>query len=151
MTRTSVIVGDVLALSVTWWKTFGSVREAARLKLKVTLGMVLIREGTLLSLALLVLNVCQMLSVDVRSMKNGNPGIGFLLPLSSTLVCRFMLNLKDAAYRPEMCSTLHISTIRFNTNVLIGNLGESLDFATGHDECVMEEHSSEWDGSTVMP
>lgn len=45
MTRTSVIVGDVLALSVTWWKTFGSVREAARLKLKVTLGMVLIREG----------------------------------------------------------------------------------------------------------
>lgn len=106
-------------------------------------------------------------------MKNGNPGIGFLLPfvnsvgykytiwddflirychrLSSTLVCRFMLNLKDAAYRPEMCSTLHISTIRFNTNVLIGNLGESLDFATGHDECVMEEHSSEWDGSTVMP
>lgn len=54
-----------------------------------------------------------------------------------------MLNLKEAAYCPELCSTLHTSTIRFNThrstihfnaNVLIGNLGESLDFAVEDDE-----------------
>lgn len=62
-----------------------------------------------------------------------------------------MLNLKEAAYRPELCSTLHISTIRFNTNVLIGNLGEPLDLAAEHDECAVEEHSLEFDGSTVMP
>lgn len=45
MARISVIAGDVLALSVTWWKTLGIVREATRLKIKVPLGMVLIREG----------------------------------------------------------------------------------------------------------
>lgn len=54
-----------------------------------------------------------------------------------------MLNLRAAAYRPELCSTLHISTIRFNAQVLLGNLGEPLDLATEDEERAIETHSLE--------
>ncbi len=227
----SVVAGQVIALLVTWWKTLGTVREAARLKIKAPLGIVLVREGgfcrpnlgcfiimltaSLLHYrhafvtvsewhsgrrrvdqmwhyrVLLVLDVFQLLSVGgvrfsyIIVLRASTWRINYRGPcnmeilelrfcsrsytnryaytildvcltchyyrLSSTLVCRFMLNLKEAAYHPELCSTLHISTIRFNANVLIGNLGEPLDLAAEHEECTVEEYSLEWDGSTVMP
>ncbi|KAI0799586.1 hypothetical protein BC629DRAFT_1496967 [Irpex lacteus] len=142
ITRASVISRDCIALSVTWWKTLSIVREAARLKIKVPLAMVLIREGTLLTFGLLILHIFQLLSVSITSLQNGNPGIVALVPMSATLVCRFILDLKQAAYSPDLCGTLHMSTIRFNTDVLNGNLEEPLDLATEQNhECVMEGSS----------
>ncbi|KAI0685329.1 hypothetical protein BC835DRAFT_1290468 [Cytidiella melzeri] len=44
-TRGCVILADVIVLVVTWTKAFGTVREASRLKIKVPLSEILIRDG----------------------------------------------------------------------------------------------------------
>ncbi|KAI0684057.1 hypothetical protein BC835DRAFT_1294107, partial [Cytidiella melzeri] len=46
-TRGCVILADVIVLVVTWIKTFGTVREASRLKIKVPLSEIMIRDGEL--------------------------------------------------------------------------------------------------------
>lgn len=48
--------------------------------------------------------------------------------MQSIVICRFMLNLKRAGGESvSESTTVHRSTIRFNTNTLIGNLGDSLN------------------------
>ena len=54
---------------------------------------------------------------------------------------RFILNLKEAADEPDQESTVNKSTVRFNSNRLIGNMGESLDL-DNETEALEEETGS---------
>jgi hypothetical protein len=69
------------------------------------------------------------------------------LSLQPILISRFMLNLRQAAENPGPESTTHRSTIRFNMSIPIGNIGESLEFATQpeSDDDNLENESNEDD------
>lgn len=43
--RVSIIMADSIVLGVTWMRAAGTVREARRLRLQVTLSEVLLRDG----------------------------------------------------------------------------------------------------------
>lgn len=44
-TRIALILADIIVLVVTWIRAIGVVREASRIKVRVPLGQVLIRDG----------------------------------------------------------------------------------------------------------
>jgi hypothetical protein len=46
------------------------------------------------------------------------------------LISRFMLNLRQANETSDGATTHNRSTIRFDVNNLVGNMGESLQFGT---------------------
>lgn len=59
---------------------------------------------------------------------------------------RFMLNLRQASERSgqSLHDSTHFSTIRFNPNLIMGNMGESLRFGN-------EEEDDAWDTSEENP
>jgi hypothetical protein len=67
------------------------------------------------------------------------------------LISRFMLNLRQVDEKSKGldtngCQTIPISTLRFNPNAFLGNIGESLqfgddDFQDGEDESVLTQGS----------
>lgn len=56
-------------------------------------------------------------------------------------MCRFMLNLKQAIHQPGSDITDTRFTIRFNADILVGNLGESLR-SGGDDDDDASEHET---------
>lgn len=63
----------------------------------------------------------------------------FLLRLVPTLVCRFILNLRQAG-------TDNLLDQQSRSTSLVGNLGQSLQFRSVHDE--EDEHNGENTGTT---
>lgn len=61
--------------------------------------------------------------------------------LTSIIVSRFFFNLRQADARPgHMGDSAFWSTIHFNSNVVIGNLSEPLDFgALNHEDSTANE------------
>jgi hypothetical protein len=62
------------------------------------------------------------------------------------LISRFMLNLRqaDGILHTTRQDTVNRSTIRFNADILVGNMGESLQFGTqNYDEEDTEESVNE--------
>ena len=55
------------------------------------------------------------------------------------MTCRFILNLNEAADRTGRDGTVHMSIIRFNSDILIGNLGESLNLGSDEPELDVED------------
>jgi hypothetical protein len=50
-----------------------------------------------------------------------------------------MLNLRGDKSLDRAHSTIRASTIRFNTNMLVGNMGQSLRFGSEEDDIEMED------------
>ena len=44
-TRTSLIIGDIIVVVLTWMKTYKTLREALNLQIKVRLTTLLLRDG----------------------------------------------------------------------------------------------------------
>ncbi|KAI0766496.1 hypothetical protein BC629DRAFT_1442640 [Irpex lacteus] len=124
----AVIAADVIVLLVTWPKTFGIIRQSKHLKERMPLTEVLLRDGTVFFVALLAINIFQLLIHSISSWSALLPGSAFLAPLTSIIVSRFFFNLRQADARPgHMGDSAFWSTIHFNSNV-IGNLSEPLSF-----------------------
>ncbi|KAI0083312.1 hypothetical protein BDY19DRAFT_979690, partial [Irpex rosettiformis] len=91
--RITNIAADAIALIIAWRKAIGSVREASRRCIRVPLSEVLIRDGD----GFLAINVVQLLWDNIWH--DGRPN--YMVPLAnmlpSILMCRFMLNLRQAA------------------------------------------------------
>jgi hypothetical protein len=58
------------------------------------------------------------------------------------LISRFMLNLRQADGASDT-TTQNRSTIRFNMNNLVGNMGESLEFGTNNYDDDTEDNVDE--------
>ncbi|KAI0085197.1 hypothetical protein BDY19DRAFT_461043 [Irpex rosettiformis] len=150
-TRAAVIAADVIVLLITWQKTFGIIRQAASLSERMALSEVLLRDGTVFFLALLAVNVFQVLIHSVSSWSILLPGSAFLAPLTSIVVSRFFFNLRQVDEQPGDGSAPS-STMRFGPDMVVGNLSESLNFRVededqstisgGFDSVVDDEHSS---------
>ncbi|EKM48477.1 uncharacterized protein PHACADRAFT_202765 [Phanerochaete carnosa HHB-10118-sp] len=64
-TRSSLIIADAIVLVLTWIKTFRHWRNARRLKMRASLTICLLRDGTMYFIALLALNISQLLTYNI--------------------------------------------------------------------------------------
>ncbi|KAI0375732.1 hypothetical protein BV20DRAFT_1048009 [Pilatotrama ljubarskyi] len=92
-TRTSVILTDVLVLSITWWRTYGIRKAAVEANIRMSLSTLILRDGTIYFLVLMILNTFHIaFSLTGRFTWT----ITLEEPLTTILVSRFLLNLREA-------------------------------------------------------
>lgn len=127
ITRIPMIFADAIVLAVTWTQSFNHYRVAARLRIRMAVTGVLLRDGTVYFIALLALNIAQILTFG-RSGAAPVTRLVRLLPL--VLVSRFMLNLRQCYSTDLDTDAAHFSrfTVSFSTSLsILGNIGEPLD------------------------
>ncbi|KZT00362.1 uncharacterized protein LAESUDRAFT_732297 [Laetiporus sulphureus 93-53] len=121
--RICAAASDLIVLLVTWFKTSGLAIEVRRLRLRGSMATVLIRDGE----ALLLLNILEIV-IKVRY-ENSQNYAGyvtiFLPPISSILISRFILNLRQVSLGSMGLNTISHSTLntRDFTSRLVGNFG----------------------------
>ncbi|KAI0326346.1 hypothetical protein GY45DRAFT_1381732 [Cubamyces sp. BRFM 1775] len=117
--RTCLIVGDLIVLAVTWQSTFNIARAARMARMRVSLTYSLLTDGTLYFVCLLILNV---VNIVVNVVNNTSAVSAFQDPITSILVSRFLLNLRDVhdagETRPSFVQsqpegTTHTVTVQF--------------------------------------
>ncbi|KAI0092957.1 hypothetical protein BDY19DRAFT_399086 [Irpex rosettiformis] len=142
VTYLSMIAAEVIALVVSWRKAAGTVREVSQLNSQFPLVKVLVQDGIVLFLVLLVTNIFQIVIDNVQVLDAFIGGTVLLPSFSTIMMCRFIMNLNEAADRPGRNSTVHMSVIRFNSGILVGNLGESLHLGNEETSLDVDEDSS---------
>ncbi|OSD07814.1 hypothetical protein PYCCODRAFT_1430008, partial [Trametes coccinea BRFM310] len=130
--RTTTTAYDALVLIFTFIKTSQARRAAMSLSRRPSLVALILRDGTMYFLLLVVMNIAQ---IVVAAEFPGNNFVAFFIsPLTSILISRFLLNLREVAQEPEQTyqdttDTAIISTrfpsIHIPSSVL-GNIGASL-------------------------
>ncbi|KAI0832516.1 hypothetical protein BC628DRAFT_1414807 [Trametes gibbosa] len=132
-TRSSTILSDALVIIITWWRTRGIRKTIAQTNIKVSLASLLLRDGTVYFMVLLVMNIFHI----VFSLTGAKE------PLTTILVSRFLLNLReadasraiddlDAMSRPSFVrgpNDADINTLRFATS-FIAPLGAPLNHSS---------------------
>lgn len=120
------IVYDALVLVLTWVKTVGIRKSLARIGVKTSVPILLLRDGTIYFLLLLALNVSNFVISDLLS---NNVFTEMRRVITSILISRFMINLRGIYTRSgSTASSLHLSEssdIRF-ANSVFGNLATPL-------------------------
>ncbi|EKM50314.1 uncharacterized protein PHACADRAFT_201154 [Phanerochaete carnosa HHB-10118-sp] len=128
-TRSSLILADAIVLVLTWIKTFRHWRNARRLKMKASLTTCLLRDGTTYFIALLALNISQLLTYNIPD----PPPI---------LINRFIINLRTAGSTVSDYS-MHMSDQRQRQSSLqftrptdrLGNMGGTLQVGRSDEPC----------------
>ncbi|KAI0085277.1 hypothetical protein BDY19DRAFT_996987 [Irpex rosettiformis] len=134
-TRIAVITADLIVLLLTWRKAFGMIRHASRFKLQVPLLFrILVRDGTFFFLGLLAANVFKFVTTNISSLVTLEAGDTFLTPLTSMIISRFILNLQEINEKDDLSGTTLQSSIRFNSNGIVGSLGDRIMFGDDVDE-----------------
>ncbi|EMD36546.1 hypothetical protein CERSUDRAFT_95835 [Gelatoporia subvermispora B] len=135
-TRACAIAADLLTLVVTWSSTYRIKRDADKANVKASLATLLLRDGTVYFIILLALNAMHMASYLTNTFVNIS---WFLVPISSILISRFLLNLRQVYHpmnidtaRPSFVRSLYqsqsqMSDLRF-ASTFIGNMGAPLDY-----------------------
>ncbi|KAI0689552.1 hypothetical protein BC835DRAFT_1418438 [Cytidiella melzeri] len=130
LARLSAIGADILVLVATWVKTWVTYREGIRIGMRVPMASLLIRDGTLYFIALLVMNIYQILNNTIPSFLVADAGTVYISVLTPMLISRFLLNLRqvDQGQETEAVSTRsRFSAIHFQQpRSLVGNMGEQL-------------------------
>ncbi|TCD60385.1 hypothetical protein EIP91_010238 [Steccherinum ochraceum] len=127
---TSAILANVVVLVLTWLKTAGILRSLKTLKVKTSMGLLLLRDGSIYFILLCALNV--LLALPCPHVNNAANALADVV--ISILVSRFILNLRKVylTNHPSVASTFHssrFSSLRF-ANSLTGNLGAPLTTLT---------------------
>ncbi|KAI0629432.1 hypothetical protein C8Q77DRAFT_1235304 [Trametes polyzona] len=86
--RVCLIVGDLIVLIVTWHSTFGITRAAKVANIRMSLTNAILKDGE----CLLILNV---VNIIINAVPNLSAVSAFQDPITSILVSRFLLNLRD--------------------------------------------------------
>ncbi|PIL30350.1 hypothetical protein GSI_07535 [Ganoderma sinense ZZ0214-1] len=139
--RTSLIASDLVVIVVTWLATYKTTRLArvAGHKSRMTLSVLLLRDGMIYFIVLLAMNVMHLAfstSSVLINVGNGNVSdiIQVIEPINAILVWRFMLNLQETRWRTEedlttiVGSQQHTSTLFFDR--VIGSIGDSLQLGS---------------------
>ncbi|KAI0645162.1 hypothetical protein C8Q79DRAFT_755391 [Trametes meyenii] len=92
--RICLIVGDLLVLIITWHSTYAIRRAAHDGQLRMSLTNAILKDGTLYFACLLILNVA---NIIVNAVPNSSAVSAFQDPITSILVSRFLLNLRDTS------------------------------------------------------
>ncbi|EKM50263.1 uncharacterized protein PHACADRAFT_201106 [Phanerochaete carnosa HHB-10118-sp] len=131
VTRGAVILADTIVLVLTWIKTFRSWKNARSLDIKVSITTCILRDGTIYFMALLAMNIAQMLTGNI--VVGSSIVADFTTFLPSVLINRFMINLRQTS--GSVMSDMNnqqqeqpIATLQFRgtTDHWLGNIGEEL-------------------------
>ncbi|KAJ3541313.1 hypothetical protein NM688_g6102 [Phlebia brevispora] len=135
-TRLAVIVADIVVVAVTWLKTYQQVRQAYSIGLR-GVSSTLLKDGSIYFIALLVLNVVQLIIEILPTSVVGNPVAYVTNIIQRILISRFLINLRQAGEGANNSTTLtsfsQFSAPNFRLPSLaaesvIGPIGEQLDF-----------------------
>ncbi|KAI0092855.1 hypothetical protein BDY19DRAFT_990532 [Irpex rosettiformis] len=103
--RISTIVADLIVLAVTWTKTFRVWRLIPLRDKSYSISQAMMRDGTTYFLVFLALNICQIVVFEVTR-------VGFvaqfLLPVTSVLSSRFIMNLRWIDYENKNSSQVSL-------------------------------------------
>ncbi|KZT02216.1 uncharacterized protein LAESUDRAFT_730389 [Laetiporus sulphureus 93-53] len=141
-------VSDLIVVLVTWYKTFRLAIEVRKLRFKGSIATMLMRDGTLHFMALLLLNIFNIQSQFSGSRYSGCAAI-FLLPMTSVLVSRFILNLRQVSLGSAGLNTISHSTVDTPDlpSRLVGNFGSELQDTSLVFEDVEDSMEDEQNGS----
>ncbi|EKM50244.1 uncharacterized protein PHACADRAFT_201084 [Phanerochaete carnosa HHB-10118-sp] len=139
-TRASLILADIIMIVLTWIKTFGQWRETRRLNMKVPLTRCLLRDGTIYFMALLAINITQILTYNFSTNISLVGTLKTTLP--SVLINRFIINLRAAGSEPpdhslrisDQQQGQSIPQLRRHTDRL-GNIVGTLQDVWGDEPC----------------
>ncbi|EKM48425.1 uncharacterized protein PHACADRAFT_202831 [Phanerochaete carnosa HHB-10118-sp] len=139
-TRSSLILADAIVLVLTWIKTFRHWRNARRLKMKASLTTCLLRDGTTYFIALLALNISQLLTYNIFDPDSRTILSGLITNLPPILINRFIINLRTAGSTASDYS-MHMSDQRQRQSSLqftrptgrLGNMGATLQDGWGDE------------------
>ncbi|RPD71413.1 hypothetical protein L226DRAFT_615446 [Lentinus tigrinus ALCF2SS1-7] len=93
LTRTCVLVGDLLVVLITWYTTYRTWRASRTAQFKVSLSTLLLRDGTIYFVVILVLSALQLLFLFINDIRNIETTFAdTLMPL---LISRLILNLRE--------------------------------------------------------
>ncbi|EKM57677.1 uncharacterized protein PHACADRAFT_206557 [Phanerochaete carnosa HHB-10118-sp] len=140
----SLVLADTIVLVMTWIKTFGNWRRARSVNVQMSLATCLLRDGTIYFMALLAVNIAQMLTYNSTIIEPLMAGFTETLP--PILIHRFMIDLRTVDSEALNYST-HVtdrqqeqSTIQFGRPAnWLGNIGETLQSVWDDDEPADEE------------
>ncbi|OCH85079.1 hypothetical protein OBBRIDRAFT_891399 [Obba rivulosa] len=152
-TRTCMILSDIIVVAVTWVHTYKIKRAAKAANLQSSLADLLLRDGTFYFVILALLNAAHM-SLAITGVFTFLTV--FTIPISSIIISRFLLNLRQVDVSRRSADTSLPSFVRpvpsasavlpagpdFVT-FLTGSMGESLDHSP-HDE-PMDDDSEDLD------
>ncbi|KAI0641919.1 hypothetical protein C8Q79DRAFT_986348, partial [Trametes meyenii] len=123
VSRTCLIVADLLVMAVTW-NTTRSGRRLRSASQGQTFSSTLLRNGLVYFLILLLMNVLHltfaMLSVNQAFVKVSYVTI-FTEPLTAVLVSRFLFNLQEAGNVSQECPSIARTTDQLDTNFVISS------------------------------
>ncbi|KAI0359561.1 hypothetical protein OH77DRAFT_1420084 [Trametes cingulata] len=132
--RVCLIAGDLLVLLITWRSTFGITRAAKVAKVQMSLTNAILKDGA----CLLILNV---VNIVVNAVPNDSAVSAFQDPITSILVSRFLLNLRDTfrgggdETRPSFVRSYHgrtaTTTVQFAD--FVDPMGADLDHSLSSD------------------
>ncbi|EKM56285.1 uncharacterized protein PHACADRAFT_207564 [Phanerochaete carnosa HHB-10118-sp] len=128
------IAADIAVLALTWVKSFKQFQEMRRLELGSSISTVLLRDGSLYFVALLAMNILQLLTFT-DAFVEANYADAFLQFMPAVLVQRFMLNLRQLSFHTDdqesISDAQHFSLLSINFRApsdFLGNIGEPLDY-----------------------
>ncbi|KAI1782262.1 hypothetical protein LXA43DRAFT_1104450 [Ganoderma leucocontextum] len=98
--RGAQLAAELLVVGITWWYSYQSYRMRKGIKLGRTISSFLLYNGSLYFLFLATLYILEVIIINTASVPNtisnaANALSGFYDPITSILVCRFMLSLRQ--------------------------------------------------------
>ncbi|KZT09391.1 uncharacterized protein LAESUDRAFT_810983 [Laetiporus sulphureus 93-53] len=136
LARMCTTVADLIVLLCTWARTYRIAKESRKSNVGSSLAMLLLRDGTLYITVLLAFSVLEIIllkSSGRQSIFAGNYINAFSIPLSSILINRFLLNLRQASNKAaglgahSNAITLHLQSTQSSSRI-VGNMGEHLEY-----------------------
>ncbi|KAJ3534609.1 hypothetical protein NM688_g7109 [Phlebia brevispora] len=135
------IVADIIAIAITWVKTYRLVREVASVGVNSDLGTMLLRHGSLYFIVLLIVNLMNGLIALIPSLLLVDPMVTFVEILPSIILSRFLINLRQVNTQESGSAAplSRFSTLNFRMPSIpsvIGILGEPL---AGNEDDINDE------------
>ncbi|KAI0669084.1 hypothetical protein C8Q78DRAFT_229002 [Trametes maxima] len=115
MSSISAIVSGVVVIVVTWAKLYRSSKLARHTIHGRTVLQTMLEYGTIYFVIILVLDILQLAFyfLSLQAVMGTSYIALFLDPLTSILICRFILNLRETNEQPQVSSTPSSLTLEF--------------------------------------
>ncbi|PCH34615.1 hypothetical protein WOLCODRAFT_139467 [Wolfiporia cocos MD-104 SS10] len=141
-TRICAVLGDAVVLIITWRHTYRIRREANEANMKTSFLTLLLMDGTLYFSCLLSLSALQLATALVLEKEINSTFLTytstFISPISSVLISRFMLNLRQVSRgdngqvnSPTLSSVPALWGVESSSQMaslrFVGNMGAPLD------------------------
>lgn len=91
--RACAVAFDMLVLVVFWYKTYGIRQDAKKANVRTSLVTLLLRDGTFYFIALLVLNLSEIILIEVQNEAFAYQ-TDFIAPISSMIIQQCIINLQ---------------------------------------------------------